>query len=118
MGRRKDLTETEKPTIIKEIAKGKTTKSIAERINRHMVTVTRFLQNPSKRKPSDRGVRKSVSKRDMYRLRRNLCKMLGATSKRIFKEVGLPDVPKTTRNRILGKLDSIKTMIKRLSLTP
>ena len=83
-----------------------------------MVTVTRCLQNPSKRKPSDRGVRKSVSKRDMYRLRRNLRKILGATSKRIFKEVGLPDVPKTTRNRILGKLDSIKTMIKRLSLTP
>jgi hypothetical protein len=59
MGRRKDLTEAEKATIIKEIAKGKTTKSIAERINRHVVTVTRFLQNPSKRKPpSDRGVRK------------------------------------------------------------
>jgi transposase len=119
MGRRKDLTEAEKATIIKESAKGKTTKSIAERINRHVVTVTRFLQNPSKRKPpSDRGVRKSVSKRDMYRLRRNLRKMLGATSKRIFKEAGLPDVPKTTRNRILGKLNSIKTMIKRPSLTP
>jgi transposase-like protein len=38
MGRRKDLTEAEKATIIKEIAKGKTTKSIAERINRHVVT--------------------------------------------------------------------------------
>ncbi|CAB3977339.1 Transposable element Tc3 transposase [Paramuricea clavata] len=101
-------TEAEKATIIKEIAKGKTTKSIAERINRHAVTVTRFLQNPSKRKPpSDRGVRKSVSKRDMYRLRRNLRKMPGATSER-----------KTTGNRILGKLDSIKTMIKRSSLTP
>ena len=57
--RRKDLTEAKKATIIKEIAKGKTTKSIAERINRHVVTVTRFLKNPSKRKPpSDRGVRR------------------------------------------------------------
>ena len=80
-----------------------------------MVTVTRFLQNPSKRKPlSDRGVRKSVSKRDMYRLRRNLRKMPGATSKRIFKEAGLRDVPKTTRILILGKLGSIKTMVKGL----
>jgi FixJ family two-component response regulator len=60
MGRRKDLTEAEKATIIKEIAKGKTTKSIAERINPYGVTVERFLQNPSKRKPpSDRVVRKS-----------------------------------------------------------
>jgi transposase len=117
MGRRKDLPDAEKATIIKEIAKGKTTKSIAERINRHVVTVTRFLQNPSKRKPrSDRGIKKSVSKRDMNRLRRNLRKMPGATSKRIFKEVGLPDVPKITRNRILGKLGSIQTMIKRPSI--
>ncbi|CAB3998649.1 Transposable element Tc3 transposase [Paramuricea clavata] len=115
----KDFTEAEKATIIKEIAKGKTTKSIAERINRHVVTVTRFLQNLSKRKPpSDRGIRKSVSKRDMYRLKRNLRKMPEATSKRIFKEAGLPDVPKTTRNCILGKLGSMKTMIKRPSLTP
>ena len=67
MGRWNDLTEAEKATIIKEIAKGKTTKSIAERKNRHVVTVTRFLQNPSKSEPrSDRGVRKSVSKRDVY----------------------------------------------------
>jgi hypothetical protein len=44
--------------------------------------------------------------------------MPGTTNKRIFKEAGLPDVPKTTRNRILGKLGSIKTWIKRPSLTP
>jgi DNA-binding NarL/FixJ family response regulator len=44
MGRRKDFTEAEKATIMKEIAKGKTTKSIAERINRHVVTVTNFFK--------------------------------------------------------------------------
>jgi hypothetical protein len=54
----------------------------------------------------------------MYRLRRNLRKMPGATSKIIFKEAGLLDVPKTTPNHILGKLGSMKTMIKRPSLTP
>ena len=77
-----------------------------------MVAVTRFLPNPSKKKPrSDRIVRKSVSKQDMNRLRRNLRKLPGTTSKIIFKEAGLPIVPKTTRNRILGKLGST-------SLTP
>ena len=82
--------------------------------------MTRFLQNLSKRNPpSHRGVRKSVSKRDMYRLRRNLREMPGARSNRIFREAGLPDVSKTTRNHILGKLGSMKTMIKRpSSLTP
>jgi hypothetical protein len=44
--------------------------------------------------------------------------MPGATSKRIFKEEGLPDVPKQTRILMLGKLGSIKTMIKIPSLTP
>jgi hypothetical protein len=61
-----------------------------------VVIVTRFLQNLSKRNPpSHRGVRKSVSKRDMYRLRRNLREMPGARSKRIFREAGLPGVSKT-----------------------
>jgi hypothetical protein len=44
--------------------------------------------------------------------------MPGATSKIIFKEACLPDIPKITRNRILGKLGSMKTMIKRPSWTP
>ncbi len=53
MGRGKNLTESEKALIIKEIAKDKTNKSIDGRI---IVTVTRFLKNPSRRKPrSDRG---------------------------------------------------------------
>ena len=38
MGREKDLAKGEKILIIKEIAKGKTTKSICERINLHVVT--------------------------------------------------------------------------------
>jgi hypothetical protein len=41
-----------------------------------------------------------------------------ATSKIIFKEAGLPYIPKQTRIIMLGKLDSIKTMIKIPSLTP
>ena len=66
MGCRKDLNKGEKNIIIKEIAKGTTTEAIAEKINRHVVTVKRFLKNPSKRKPrSDHGVLKLVTKRYM-----------------------------------------------------
>ncbi len=72
MGREKNLTEGEKALIIKEIALLKTNKSIDERIIRHVVTVGRFLKNPSRRKPrSDHGDLKSVSKRYMNRLKRN-----------------------------------------------
>ena len=82
MGRGKNLTESEKALIIKEIAKDKTNKSIDERIIRHVVTVERFLKNPSRRKPrSDRrgfkisvkAIYESIEKKRMYR-------MPGATS--------------------------------------
>ncbi|CAB4004306.1 Hypothetical predicted protein [Paramuricea clavata] len=112
MGRGKDLTEGEKNIIIKEIAKGKTTKSIAESINHHVVTVKIFLQNPSEREPrSDRGVLKSVTKRDMDRLRRSIREISGETNAR--KKAGLLDGTKTTRNRLLGKVAVIKNPDKR-----
>ena len=73
MGRRKDLNKGEKNIIIKEIAKGTTSKAITEKINRHVVTVKRFLKNPSKRKPqSDCGVLKLVRNRGMSRLKRKI----------------------------------------------
>ena len=69
----KNLTESEKALIIKEIAEDKTNKSIDERIIRHVVTVGRFLKNPSRRKPcSDRRDLKSVSKRYMNQLKRSV----------------------------------------------
>ena len=51
MGRRKDLTEDKKSITIKEIAKGKTPKAIAEKISCHVVSIKRFVQNPCKRNP-------------------------------------------------------------------
>ena len=39
MGRRNDLTEAEKATIIKEIAKGKTTKSMSQFRNAQSIMV-------------------------------------------------------------------------------
>ena len=72
----KDLAEGEKVLAIKEITKVKTNKSIAERMNRCVMTeigesVWIFLKNPSKRKPrSDRGGLNLISMRDMNRLKK------------------------------------------------
>ena len=52
----------------------------------------------------------------MNRLKKNVCTMLWATSKIIFIEARLLNIAKTTRNRTLGRVASIKSMIKR-SLT-
>ena len=71
-----DLVEGEKVLVIKEIAKVRTNKSIAGRINRCMLTEigksVRILgKNPSKRKPwSDRGGLNLLSMCDMNRLKK------------------------------------------------
>ena len=115
MGRGKDLTEEEKSIIIKEIATGNIPGAIAKEIACHVATVKMFLQSPSKRKPRrDRGVLKSVTKRDFSRLRRSLRKMPGTTSAKIFEEAGLVNVPKTTRNRLLWMVAAIKSPSKSL----
>ena len=75
MGRGKDLTEEEKSIIIKGISTGNIPGAIAKEIGRHVATVKRFVQSPSKTKPQRyRGVLKSVTKRDFSRLRRSLTK--------------------------------------------
>ena len=89
------------------------------RIRRHVVTVNKFLNNPlSKRKiRANRRSRKSVSRRDLNSLKRNLQKLPVATSARIFKEAGVPDIAKSTRNRILAKMADTKCLKKNPLLT-
>ena len=108
MGCCKDLTDDEKRIIIKELANATTPEVIANRINRHVVTVNKFLNDPVKKRKihADCGSRKSVSKRDLNSLKRKLRKLPGATSARIFKEAGVPDIAKSTRNRILANAET------------
>ena len=108
MGRRKDLTDAKKGTIIKELANSTRPEVIAKRMNRHAVTVNKFLNDPLRKRKirADRGSRKSVSKQDLNSLKRNLRKLPGAT--RIFKDAGVPDISKSTRNRIRAKMAETK----------
>ena len=110
MGRSKDLTDAEKGIIIKELANSTRPEVIAKRINRHVVTVNKFLNDPFRKRKirAKRGSRKSVSNRDLNSLKRNLRKLSGATSGRIFEEAGVPDIAKSTRNRILAKMPQTK----------
>ena len=89
MGRRTDLTDDEKRIILKELANATTPEMIASKINRHVVTVNKFVNDPLKKRKirADCGSRKSVSsKRELNSLKRKLRKLQGATSARIFKE--------------------------------
>ena len=114
MGRGKNLTEGEKAIIIKEIAQIKTNKSIDERIIRHVVTVGRFLKNPSRRKPRfDHGDLKSVSKRHMNLLKRSArIECLEKQVKDSLKNLGCQKKAKTTAKRVLVSMALIKSIIK------
>ena len=58
-----------------------------------------------------------VTKRNINQLKRSIRRMPGVTSARNFEEAGLPDVAKTTRNHLLGKMAVIKSPDKRPPLT-
>lgn len=119
MGRGKDLNDEEKSQIVKELAKSTSLEDIAKKINRHLETVKRFVADLMKKRKtrSDCGVLKSVSKRDLRRLKLNLRKQPGAISKRIFQASGLTGIAKTTRNRILGKIAKHKAPQRRPPLS-
>ena len=119
MGRRKDLTDAEKVIIIKELANSTTPEVIANRINRHVVTVNKFLNDPFRKRKirADYGTRKSVSKRDLNSLKRKLRKLPGASSAKIFKEAGVLSIAKSTRNRILARVAETKCAKKNPLLT-
>ena len=60
---------------------------------------------------------KSVSKRNLRNLKKNPRKQPGATRATIFKEAGLPNIAKSTRNRILANIAENKWSLKRPPLT-
>jgi hypothetical protein len=105
MGRGTELTEDERRTIIKETAKGTSVEAVAHQIGRHPRTIKRFLADPSPRKKrSDAGSSKLQTERNMRRIRRAFVAKPGKTSRTIFADAGLPNVPKSTRNKVLHKI--------------
>ena len=52
MGHRTDLTKDEKRIIVKELANATTPEMIASKINRHVVTVNKFVNDPLKKRKS------------------------------------------------------------------
>ncbi len=114
MGRAKDLSEEEKHTIIKETAKKTSCADIAKILGRHTKTIQRFLEDPSSRRVrADKGKLKSVNARDIRKIKREVFKKPGSTSNAIFENWGLKEVPKTTRNRILRTIATVRAPEKK-----
>ena len=89
MGRGKEFNDEEKREIIKELAKSTPLENIAKKINRHLVTVKRFVHDPMKKRKtrSDRGILKSVTKQDLNNFKKNYEKYLDQSAKEFSRSL-------------------------------
>ena len=105
MGRKVTLTENEKATIIQELHRKQTTLQVAKTLNRGHRTVKKTQLNSFNGR-SDKGTSRSsiASPRKVKRMKREIRRNPFQTSNEIFRAVGLPNTPKSTRCHILKSI--------------
>ena len=109
MGKKRDLTKEEKSGIIMRLSKGECTNDIAKKLQRDHRTIKRFVQNSQDgRKPRVEKACRTLSSRELSRIKREVAKRPLATSKAIFEDVGLDDVPRSTRCRTLRRVAKVQ----------
>ena len=106
------ITEYETKKITKLLSTGKSTCFIAKQLKRGHHTIKKFVENdwvtrkkPTKCKP------KALSPAKVHKLKFALAKNPNSTSKTIFDQAGIHDIPKTTRNVYLRKLGTVKKVV-------
>ena len=102
MGKHMDLTQEEKANIVTRLAQGKKTLKISKELSRDHRTIKRFVNNVNhKRKRSDKGVRRKLTRRQVSAVKREAAKHPLLTSKQLFAKAGVSEVPRTSRCRLL-----------------
>ena len=105
MGRRGALSQAEKSKIIQRLHDNISTLEISKELDRDHRTIKKFVTNPELcNGRSDKGkIRKKapVSHRAMSRIKREIRRNPLGTSKEVSENADVPDVPKSTRCRIL-----------------
>ena len=105
MGRAVSLTEDEKRSIIAVSKKKLSVTEISRKIKRSYYAVSKFLNDPfAKRTRRDKGKLKSISSKEMTKLKRACSRNPLGSSAQIFIDAGIPNVSKATRNRVLNKI--------------
>ena len=122
MGRKKDLTDAEKKKIHSLFSEGNDTLEIAKKIGRNHRTVQHYLNGGklkrNTRKIEKNGGRRTVSERDLRKIRLSLARNKHKTSKQVFEDAGVPNISKNTRCRILKDIGKVKKPTKSCPLNP
>ena len=119
MGKKKDLNQGEKSQIHILFSQGLDTLEISKRLGRDHRTIQRYFNEGvlHRKPPAKRGIKK-VSSHDLNKIKLVLARSPHLTSARVFEEAGVENIPKTTRNRILKRLGTVKSRQVSCPLTP
>ena len=114
MGKKSDLSKTEKTKIVQMLAEGNKTVEISNVLGRDHRTIKRFVAQPQDtRKKRVEKKRRTLSAKDLRRIGREVKKNPLATSATIFENCNLADVPRSTRCNILREVADVKKAQKR-----
>ena len=118
MGGKEDATEEEKRRIIALASKGISVTEISRKLKRSRPLIYKVLRDPfHKRKRSDKGKVRCITPHQMSCLKRASSRMPMATSKAIFQDAGIENVPRSTRNVLLNKIARVTKPAKTPPIT-
>ena len=107
MGKKQDLTSSEKDEIVRLLGKGKPTLQIAKDVKRDHRTIKSFANNSTKVVTNGRGGLCKVTKRSKSLLARKLKQNPLSTSGKLFCEAGIQNCGRTLRCKILSTIGKI-----------
>lgn len=118
MARKKELSCDEKNYIIKELSKGKSSLQISKDLQRDHRTIKKICRDGIlPRKKKSQAEFRSLTKRDLSNIRREIIRNPNETSSRIFQGAGAPNVSRETRCKVLRKFADVRNQIKKPLLT-
>lgn len=108
MGKKADLNNLEKQKITKLLAKKVSTQEISKILNRDHRTIKKFISiGQNSRSRSDKGKIRKISKRDLHSVKRTASRRPLASSRDIFIDAGVPNIPRSTRNTIMKTISRV-----------
>ena len=114
MGRKKDLSATEKKEIVQLLARGKTTLEISKILRRDHRTVKNAMEDVNKKRVRSKGKGfKNISDRDNRKLKQIITKHPLLSSAEVFDKAGISGVKRDKRCRILQTMSTVKKSVGR-----
>ena len=118
MGKSRDLKTEEKSKAVQLLAGGQSTLQIAKLLGRDHRTIKGYIDKPDKlRQRVNKRKFMNITRKEITLLKKSMSKKPLVTSKEVFIEAGIHDVPKTTRWRILSTIGQVKTSRKQPPLS-